>query len=328
MLRVLDLFSGIGGFSLGLEMTGGFKTVAFCEIDAYCQRVLRKHWPDVPIFDDVRKLNAETLADAASGKSWESKAGDRGEGVERGSEKELHGNSHSRRSIDLICGGYPCQPFSHAGKRGGEEDDRHLWPEMHRIVASIRPRWVIAENVAGHISMGIDQVLSDLEGEGYTCWPLVIPACAVDAPHRRDRVWIVGHAERPRGAGGMLHAGNVTPPRSRGTANPPVSTGAGHLALALDAEVAGEGPRPGECGSEEPARRKFESCLGRMVDGLSQKLDGRGLMWAPEPPDVPRVATGVKDRVNRLRGLGNAVVPQVVAQIGRAILEAENELGG
>lgn len=155
-LRVLDLFSGIGGFSLGLERTGGFETVAFCEIDPYCRAVLRKHWPDVPIHEDVRTLRGDEYG-----------------------------------PVDVVCGGYPCQPFSHAGKRRGAEDDRHLWPEVHRIVASIRPAWCLFENVAGHISMGLDQVLSDLAGEGYAAQPLVIPACALNAPHRRDRVWIV-----------------------------------------------------------------------------------------------------------------------------------------
>jgi DNA (cytosine-5)-methyltransferase 1 len=121
-LKLLDLFSGIGGFSLGLERTGGFETVGFCEIDPFCQKVLRKHWPNVPIYEDVRTIDAIPA--------------------------------------NVISGGYPCQPFSTAGKRGGAEDDRHLWPEMYRIVKASRPEWVIAENVAGHISMGLDTVLS------------------------------------------------------------------------------------------------------------------------------------------------------------------------
>lgn len=160
-LKVLDLFSGIGGFSLGLERAG-MKTVTFCEIDPFCRRVLQKHWPDVPIHEDVKKLNAESISE----------------------------------SVDLICGGYPCQPFSFAGKRRGAEDDRHLWPEYLRLIQEIRPRWIIAENVAGHINMGLDEVLSDLESENYQSWTFIIPACAVDAQHRRDRVWIIGNAIR------------------------------------------------------------------------------------------------------------------------------------
>ena len=163
-MNVLDLFSGIGGFSLGLERAG-MHTIAFCEIEPFCRKILRKHWPNVPIFEDVRNLHAENLPEP----------------------------------VDLICGGYPCQPFSVAGKRRGTEDDRHLWPEIVRLIQELdaagnKPAWCLFENVAGHISMGLDQVLSDLEAEGYAAWPLVIPACAVNAPHRRDRVWIMAHS--------------------------------------------------------------------------------------------------------------------------------------
>lgn len=157
-MNVLDLFSGIGGFSLGLERAG-MRTVAFCEIDPYCRAVLRKHWPGVPIFEDVRKLKASDVG-----------------------------------PIDLVCGGYPCQPFSTAGKRGGASDDRHLWPEMLRIIREARPRFVLAENVAGHITMGLDDVLSDLEAESYAWWAFVIPACAVGHRQRRDRVWVLADA--------------------------------------------------------------------------------------------------------------------------------------
>lgn len=174
-MKVLDLFSGIGGFSLGLERAG-METVAFCEIDPYCRKVLRKHWPDIPVFDDIHEVTPETLAS---------------EGID---------------AIDVVCGGYPCQPFSTAGKRECAEDDRHLWPEMYRIIKAVRPRWVFAENVAGHITMGLDDVLSDLEAEGYTCWSFVIPACAVDARHRRDRVWIVAHSEKLHGDGCGEHS--------------------------------------------------------------------------------------------------------------------------
>jgi len=161
MLKVLDLFSGIGGFSLGLERTGGFETVAFCEIEEFPRKVLAKHWPEVPCFEDVRTLKGSDIG-----------------------------------TVDVICGGYPCQPFSTAGKRRGKEDDRHLWPEFMRLVVELRPTWVIGENVAGHISMGLDDVLSDLEAEGYSARAFVIPACAKDAKHRRDRVWTVGYSEK------------------------------------------------------------------------------------------------------------------------------------
>lgn len=158
-MKVLDLFSGIGGFSLGLERAG-METIAFCEIEPFCQKVLKKHWPDVPIFNDIRTLTAHDLP----------------------------------TKPELICGGYPCQPFSVAGKQRGAEDNRHLWPEMYRLIKEIRPAWIIAENVFGHVAMGLDTVLSDLEGEGYTARTLIIPACALNAPHRRDRVWIIGYS--------------------------------------------------------------------------------------------------------------------------------------
>jgi DNA (cytosine-5)-methyltransferase 1 len=157
-MRLLDLFSGIGGFSYAAEkLIGGYETVAFCEMDEFCQKVLKKHWPQVPIFDDVRTIDATRLG-----------------------------------RIDIVTGGYPCQPFSQAGRRQGEEDERHLWPEMLRIIKSCQPRYVLAENVAGHVTMGLDQVLTDLEDQGYTTRPIIVPACAKNAPHRRDRVWIIG----------------------------------------------------------------------------------------------------------------------------------------
>ena len=162
-MKVLDLFSGIGGFSIGLEKAG-FETVAFCEIEDYPRAVLKRHWPDVPIYRDVKQLTGEQL---------------RADGI----------------IPDVIVGGYPCQPFSLAGVRRGEKDDRHLWPEVRRLVNEIRPTWCIFENVAGHITMGLDEVLSDLEAEDYATRPFVIPACGVDAPHKRDRVFIVAYSD-------------------------------------------------------------------------------------------------------------------------------------
>jgi DNA (cytosine-5)-methyltransferase 1 len=163
LYRVLDLFSGIGGFSLGLGRAG-MTTAAFCEIDSNCRRVLNARWPGTPIFHDIKTLNIKELP---------------------------HG-------IDIICGGYPCQPFSIAGRQRGERDPRHLWPEMFRLICELRPRWVICENVSGHVDNGLDAVLSQLEREDYTCWPFLIPACAIGAPHWRERVWIVAHATRQR----------------------------------------------------------------------------------------------------------------------------------
>ena len=261
-LRVLDLFSGIGGFSLGLERTGGFETAAFCEFAKFPRRVLAKHWPDVPCFPDVRELKGSDIDGP----------------------------------VDVICGGYPCQPFSTAGRRQGEKDDRHLWPEVDRLVAELRPAWCLFENVAGHISMGLDDVLSDLEGQGYSARTFVIPACATDAPHRRDRVWTVAHADdaRPQGRAKARNAGSV---RAWGNKH---------------AERRSDDPRPA---------RITEPAMGRMADGISRRMDGH-CRWLDEP-EIPRVAKGIKDRANRLKALGNAVVPQIPEMIGYAILQAE-----
>jgi DNA (cytosine-5)-methyltransferase 1 len=164
-MRHLDLFSGIGGFALAAQWVWGsdHEILAFCEIDEYCQKVLKKHWPAVHIIPDIREMD---------GKAY--------------------------KNVDLLTGGFPCQPFSVAGQQTGKRDDRYLWPEMARIIKEARPCWVIAENVPGIIKMELDTVLSDLEGQGYEAQAFVIPACAKDAPHRRDRVWIVANSDQSR----------------------------------------------------------------------------------------------------------------------------------
>ena len=163
MIRVFDICSGIGGFSLALHATGGYKTVGFCEFDEYCQTILKKNFPDVPIFKDL---------------------------------KELAKDEDTIRSIpdhDLICGGVPCQSWSAAGKQKGTEDDRHLWPSMFDIIIKKKPTYVVVENVRGFITLGgADLVLHDLESARYASTTLVLPALSVKAPHRRDRVWIIG----------------------------------------------------------------------------------------------------------------------------------------
>ena len=164
MYQHLDLFSGIGGFSLGLEATGEFETVAFCDYDPFCQKVLRKHWENVPIYGDIKELTYEKL------------------------------KANGINNIDIITGGYPCQPFSVAGNKKGEQDPRHLWPEYFRLVQECRPTWVIGENVGGHIKLGLDTVLSDLESEGYSARTFSISASSIGANHKRERVWIVANS--------------------------------------------------------------------------------------------------------------------------------------
>jgi DNA (cytosine-5)-methyltransferase 1 len=171
-LRVLDLFSGIGGFSLGLDRAGGFETVAFCEIEPFCQKVLAKHWPGVPIYEDVRALTADTLARDGIG-------------------------------VDVICGGFPCQDVSRAGHRAGIDGERSgLWSQFSRLIGEIRPRFVIVENVAALLDDGMHRVCGDLAGLGYNAEWSTVSACSVGAPHMRQRVFIVAYPNgldgRPR----------------------------------------------------------------------------------------------------------------------------------
>jgi DNA (cytosine-5)-methyltransferase 1 len=166
MLKHLDLFSGIGGFSLGLESAGLVETVAFCDFDKYCQQVLNKNFLGVPVYGDVKELNYEKL---------------KADGIDQ---------------VDIITGGYPCQPFSVAGRKKGEQDPRHVWPEMFRLIKELRPTWVIGENVGGHIKLGLDSVLENLESEGYSARTFSISASSVGANHQRERVWILAYSER------------------------------------------------------------------------------------------------------------------------------------
>lgn len=166
MLQHIDLFSGIGGFALAAHWAG-YTTTVFCEKDEFCRKVLRKHWPNVPIVGDIFDFDGRDYVGA-----------------------------------DLLTGGIPCQPYSCAGKQLGDADDRALWPQMFRIITEARPRFIVVENVAGFINMALDSVLSDLEAQGYETGTVVLPACAVDAPHRRDRVWIVASRTKLQCDGG------------------------------------------------------------------------------------------------------------------------------
>ena len=341
----LDLFSGIGGFALAAGWAG-YNTIGFCEIEDYPRRVLSKRFSGVPIHGDIRELDGSVY-----------------------------------RGVSLITGGYPCQPFSAAGKRGGASDDRHLWPQMLRVIKQARPVFVVAENVAGHITLGLDEVLADLESEGYAGRAIVVPACAVNAPHRRDRVWIIArdmadttrpqlekceyvgrtpraHVE-PAGSsqseprsdvadsgsgrrqGGELQAGRNEPglcgtdvgdtdssgmERSRSEQQTARSSRAGEDVahsdskrrrmwnpIRQDAEDAGQSSRGAQHGTG-----KFIGRLGGAVDGLSSGLDmprrwGDG-SWED---GVPRVTVGAKNRTQRLKALGNAILPQLAYELIR-----------
>lgn len=222
-MRHLDLFSGIGGFALAARWAG-IETVGFCEIEDFPRKVLAKNFPGVKIHGDIKNLNGEAY-----------------------------------KNIDLITGGFPCQPFSVAGKQGGTEDDRYIWPEMLRVIKQARPSWAIIENVPGIIQMALDKVLFDLEGENYSARTLILPACAVNAPHRRDRVWIIAHDN----------------------------------SLRVEREGA-----------------KLEATRADKLAWYNWEGVASGLL---------RSTNGIPNRVDRLKSLGNAIVPQVAYEIMKAI---------
>ena len=255
MLRVLDLFSGIGGFSLGLRMAGGFETVQFVEIEPYCQKVLAKNFPGVPIHGDVRTFQGE------------------------------------RGSADVICGGFPCQDISSAGHKVGISGKRSgLWSEYARIIGEVRPCYVLVENVSALLSRGLGDVLGDLAALGYDAEWHCIPASSLGAPHRRDRVWIVAH---PNGYG---------EPRE-----------------SVDAKASRMPP-------DVPDAELWLGPLGRHMAGIGRQRESIAWNgWDGEPEDRSDflgMDDGIPGRMDRLRGLGNAVVPQVVAEIGKAIRAA------
>jgi DNA (cytosine-5)-methyltransferase 1 len=277
VVNVLDLFSGIGGFSLGLERAG-MRTVAFCEIDHYCRLVLKKHWPSVKIYQDITTLFGCHLRD---------------DGIRP----------------DVICGGFPCQDISIAGRGAGIEGSRSgLWSEYARIIGEVQPRYVIVENVSALLNRGLERVLGDLAALGFDAEWHCIPASAVGAPHRRDRVWIVAHtAQLFRNGGEHNGRGN------RGCADtvPEPRDCCGDENVA-DPEL----PRSqGEPWTRINRGGRASSIFARIGESL-------GGEWLAEP-DVGRVAHGVPSRVDRLSALGNAVVPQIPEIIGRAIMQAE-----
>ena len=292
-MHVLDLFSGIGGFSLGLERAG-MCTVAFCECDPYCRAVLRRHWPDVPVYDDVRTLTAEALANAERPRLRSA-----GYGITQ----EWSSSAIGQSSIDLICGGFPCQDISVAGKGAGITGERSgLWSEFARIIGDVGPRYVIIENVAALLGRGLVRVLCDHTALGYDAEWHCIPASAVGAPHRRDRIWIVAYAqaraERP--------------------------------GLCARKPAAQRGRRSGDSGWAhdvgEPGGSRLALGPGTLAEWAHAATTGTG-WWATES-GILRVASRVPNRMDRLRALGNSLVPQIAEIIGRAIIEQEQQTQG
>ena len=351
-LTHLDLFSGIGGFALAAKWNG-YRTLAFCDNEPYAQAVLKKHWPDVPCHQDIREVRGELYA-----------------------------------GVTLLTGGFPCQPFSVAGKQRGKDDNRYLWPEMLRVIREAKPTWIIGENVAGIVNLALDQVCTDLEAEGYEVEPIIIPACAVDAPHRRDRVWIVGYAKSNGLTTSKAGRGLFNQPEEQGgqeqerefagtsCASADVANSDGRQRIKCESQgqqiqmfgqggqrvfndvanaisyaersAHGEAAGGGQRGREEQSECQRNQVGGNSAnssedvsDTISQRRCGGGTEgqyakdawqsssgagdntrrvegWLPEP-NVGRVAHGIPNRVHRLKGLGNAIVPQVASEIIRCI---------
>ena len=317
-LTHLSLFSGIGGLDLAAE-AAGFVTVGQCEWADYPTKILEKHWPDVPRWRDIRTLTKE---------SFYEKTG--------------------LRTVDVISGGFPCQPFSCAGKQRGKDDDRYLWPEMLRVIRELRPAWVLGENVPGIVNLALDEVLADLEGEGYEVQTFLVPACGVDAPHKRNRCAILAHAVNRGGSvrrGRELQDaetdGGAWPDNRGGTAA--AFTGerrenesrASGMADGLRAAVHKADPDAESIGLQ---RLRCESVVftewssrerereAERVPQSALRIAGSHSPWDnwPVEPGIPRVVDGVPNRVDRIKCLGNAVVPQQFYPFFAAIAEIES----
>jgi len=324
----LDLFSGIGGFSLGLERVG-FNTIAFCERDRYCQLLLQKHWKGVKIYDDITKLEGKDI----------------------------------KKPVDILTGGFPCQPYSVAGKQKGTRDDRYLWPEMFRVIKEVQPTFVIAENVRGLINiqdgMVFETVCSNLESEGFEIQTFIIPAAGVGAPHKRERVWIVGYSKHNGSLASKIKRGDnkindraekrkistIEFERTSGSRNNEIMENSRRTlrqgtkfskknADESRQENANQFERSSGSSEHNVADSKSFSSYGREFQSSkkesgqerSTRIETRGINssesnrnWWFVEPDVGRVANGVPGRSYRLKGLGNAIVPKIAEEIGRAI---------
>lgn len=278
-MRFISLFAGIGGFDLGLERAG-MQCVGQVEYNPFCQRVLKHHWPHVKLIGDIHDVTADSFGTA-----------------------------------ELICGGFPCQPFSAAGNKKGKSDARYLWPEMLRVVKAYRPTWVIGENVVGIINMALDTVCIDLENENYSVQPIIIPACGINAPHKRDRVWFFAHANSntDNANGKEIREAQGIPSIGRSEVGCRLSCGT------IDTDVPnanGEGLQGG----------KIVRGFGCIRPESEQQPSGQVQpAWENFPAQPPLCGRddGIPNRVDRIRSLGNAVVPQIVEVIGRAIMATE-----
>ena len=322
-LKLLDLFSGIGGFSLGLESTGFFETIGFVEKDKFCQKVLKKHWNNINIEEDIRNVKGE------------------------------------RYAADIITGGFPCQPFSVAGKRKSTADDRYLWDEMLRVIREVKPIWIVAENVEGIVNinegMVLRQVLNDLENEGFKSQCIIIPASGIGAWHQRKRIWIVANNisnsnKRNVQTGCERQWGICEENKRKGTSNNATSVcetisnsnnngsyrsqrnatkqssneQKDRLSFGDDKDVSNtSSERSQGCGIQHNLEREQRS-----EEFTAKTSSERQQTWWETQSEFCGVPNGVsleldKDRSNRIKSLGNSIVPQIARQIGLAIMEAE-----
>jgi DNA (cytosine-5)-methyltransferase 1 len=291
-MKHLDLFSGIGGFALAAQWAG-FETVAFCEKDPFCQKVLAKHWPDISCFPDIKSMIY-------------------------------------RHKVDLLTGGFPCQPFSVAGKRKGVDDDRYLWPEMLRIIRKSMPTWVVGENVPGIVPV-LDPIIESLESEGYTTESFLIPASLIGAPHKRERLWIVAHRNSrrcDRGSGDRQERHiqvdwqrHCQALQSEWPQFQPQSWPTFNAQEWLESSA-----QPNNLESQSPNRESIslpsEGSQPRATLGSRSPRPH----WPAHQPPIPGVDDGLPNRVDRNKALGNAIVPQVVYPILKMIYEIENSL--
>ena len=306
MLTVGSLFSGIGGLDLGLERAG-MEVIWQSEIDPYGCRVLKKHWPEVVNHGNIKEIN------------W-------GDVVRP----------------DIICGGYPCQPFSTAGKRNGTDDPRHLWPWVREAISELRPKYAILENVRGHVSLGLNVVLGEMASIGYDAEWQIVSAASVGAPHRRDRVIIVAYPVRELADtddSGRVH-GQPQIFTAKRWLNALSLIGASSTDVAYASEQYSDG-QPNYFGNSERPETISQSRDSSGAQNVANTYSAPGQLkqerticqpntggrswWAVEP-DVGRVANGVPSRMDRLRGLGNAVVPQVAELIGRMVIDYDTNL--
>jgi len=285
-MKHLALFNGIGGFQLAAQWVG-WENVAHVEIDEWCNRVIAKHFPNSICHTDI---------------------------------KNFDGTEYTG-TIDIITGGFPCQPFSVAGQRKGKEDSRHLWPEMFRVITEVRPTWIVGENVTGIIGLALEQVLSDLESAGYNTETFIIPACAVGALHKRDRLWIVAYTNGKRWKDEQEKNGSLLCDRkwngetSQQKRNELECRTIKHGAILSEETKERWGVIPDtDCTRLEEYQLQHSDLFERPSRNRTPIKD----FWEAEP-ELGRVAHGIPDRVDRLRALGNAIVPQVALEIFRAI---------